>query len=135
MVKNLLDLIPDHSHYVEPFAGGASLFWSKRESKMESLNDLQMNVVAVYRTLKSQPKILAEMIADTIHHEGLFKECREKLKTELCELERAFCFLYCTMGCFGSAFSTFGFSFEERHKFKSRKERFFKQCRFFHKSS
>lgn len=40
IAKQLVALIPDHTTYVEPFAGGAQVFFHKPRSKVEVLNDL-----------------------------------------------------------------------------------------------
>ena len=40
LVKTLLRLIPSHRVYVEPFAGGATLFFAKEPSEVEILNDI-----------------------------------------------------------------------------------------------
>lgn len=53
MVRKLLNLIPLHSHYVEPFCGGASLFFAKAPSGgVETLNDLDSGIVGFYRVLR-----------------------------------------------------------------------------------
>ncbi|MEW6104746.1 MAG: XkdF-like putative serine protease domain-containing protein [Bacillota bacterium] len=49
----LLAKIPVHKVYVEPYAGGASLFWAKEPSEKEVLADIDADVVAVYRFLKT----------------------------------------------------------------------------------
>lgn len=52
-VKLLLAKIPVHKVYVEPYAGGASLFWAKEPSEKEVLSDIDPDVVAVYKFLQS----------------------------------------------------------------------------------
>jgi len=45
-------LIPQGARYIEPFAGAASLFWSRPRSPIEVLNDLDGRVVALFRVLQ-----------------------------------------------------------------------------------
>lgn len=48
MVDRLLPMIEPHDVYVEPFAGGASLFFAKRPSKLEVLNDTNQDLINLY---------------------------------------------------------------------------------------
>lgn len=73
MVKNMLPLIPRHSVYVEPFAGGASLFFAKPLPKVstleyrECLNDKDSRISNFYRVLKNQPDALAAACDATLN--------------------------------------------------------------------
>ncbi|SQA96744.1 Site-specific DNA methylase [Cedecea neteri] len=40
LAKTLLPLFPAHTCYVEPFCGGAALFFMKERSDVEVLNDI-----------------------------------------------------------------------------------------------
>jgi DNA adenine methylase len=48
--------IPDHTTYVEPFAGSASVFWRKSPSEKEVLNDLDKSIISDLRLLKKAPE-------------------------------------------------------------------------------
>ena len=52
MTAKLLPLIPQHHTYCEPFCGGASLFFAKEPSPVEILNDLNSDIVNLYRVLR-----------------------------------------------------------------------------------
>ncbi|WP_152047945.1 DNA adenine methylase [Aureimonas psammosilenae] len=45
---------PTRDVYVEPFGGGASVLMRKPKSKLEVLNDLDSDVVGLYRTLADE---------------------------------------------------------------------------------
>jgi len=51
--KMLLEIVPDHKVYVEPYAGGASLFWRKEPSEKEILSDLNADIISSFRFLQS----------------------------------------------------------------------------------
>jgi len=53
-VKYILPLIPPHTVYCEPFAGGAAVFWAKEPSPIEVLNDIDFRIVAFYRCLRDK---------------------------------------------------------------------------------
>ena len=52
LAKKIVELIPEHQAYAEVFAGGAWVFFGKPESKYESINDLNSDLVVFYRVLK-----------------------------------------------------------------------------------
>lgn len=49
----LLSKIPPHKTYVEPYAGGGSLFWAKEPSGKEVLADVNPDIVALYKFLQT----------------------------------------------------------------------------------
>lgn len=48
----IINLIPEHDLYVEPFAGGASIYFKKEPSKKEILNDKDKDLIKGYRLIK-----------------------------------------------------------------------------------
>jgi DNA adenine methylase len=53
MAKEMVALMPDHTTYVEPFAGSAAVFFAKDPAPNEVLNDLNPEVAQALRDLKS----------------------------------------------------------------------------------
>lgn len=58
----ILSHFPPHDIYVEPYCGGASIFFRKEPSKVEVLNDLNGDVVNFFRVLREQPDKLIKAI-------------------------------------------------------------------------
>ncbi|WP_343794960.1 DNA adenine methylase, partial [Sphingomonas trueperi] len=52
LAKHILPNFPDHQCYVEPFAGGAALFFMKEPSKIEVINDTNSDLVNLYRVVQ-----------------------------------------------------------------------------------
>lgn len=52
LVNRLLSLIPSHDIYVEPFAGGASLYYAKKPARLEVLADLDKYIIQLHQLLK-----------------------------------------------------------------------------------
>jgi DNA adenine methylase len=52
LAKHILPLFPDHNCYVEPFAGGAALFFLKPPTHTEVLNDCNNELITLYRVLQ-----------------------------------------------------------------------------------
>ena len=65
MAPKILPLIPKHTVYVEPFAGGAAVFFAKpwpgvtnTDNYREVLNDLDGRIVNFYKVLRDNPDAL-----------------------------------------------------------------------------
>lgn len=53
--KLILAHVPSHSFFVEPFAGGASIFFAKPKVAHNWLNDLDKDVVNMYEIIRDYP--------------------------------------------------------------------------------
>src|SRR5208282_2510433 len=49
LAKQIIEVFPEHTTYVEAFAGGAQVFFRKEPSKVEVLNDLDGEMVIFFR--------------------------------------------------------------------------------------
>ncbi|MER5694890.1 DNA adenine methylase [Streptomyces mirabilis] len=63
----IVGLLPDHDHYVEPFCGGLSVLFAKQTSRMETVNDLDGDLMTFWRTLRDQPDELLRLCMLTPH--------------------------------------------------------------------
>lgn len=52
LAKQILPLFKPHTAYVEPFCGGAALFFMKEQAKVEVINDVNGELVNLYRVVK-----------------------------------------------------------------------------------
>ena len=96
IAKYLLELIPPHNLYIEPFFGGGNMFFSKPPSKMEIINDLADNIYALYNVIADENKYkeLQHRIELTPYHAKLRDDYKKKLNEELTIEDRAFYYLY-----------------------------------------
>src|SRR5271167_3791222 len=49
LAKRVIGIFPEHTTYVEAFAGGAQVFFHKEPSEVEVLNDLDGEIVNFFR--------------------------------------------------------------------------------------
>lgn len=87
IADQIVALFPEHSHYVEPYCGGLSVLLAKRPSPLETVNDLDGDIVAFWRVLRDQPDELERVAALTPHsrEESVLARDREGVD----DLERA----------------------------------------------
>jgi len=60
----ILEHIPYHLCYVEPFAGGASIFFAKPKAKSNILNDIDEELMNCYRVIRDYPNELTGHLRD-----------------------------------------------------------------------
>ena len=82
MVNSILPLIPKHQQYVEPFFGDGAVFFAKKPSPHEVINDTLDCAITFYRVLKTRFPELQSMIQATLHSESEYKRAKELLASE-----------------------------------------------------
>ena len=90
----LVALIPEHTTYVEPFAGGAQVFFHKPRSKVEILNDLDDEIVNFLRVCQRHPGELTRVLRWQPASRRLFDWHRQQPPELLTDIERAARFFY-----------------------------------------
>ena len=82
MFKKILMHMPVHDHYVEPFVGGGAVFWKKKRSKLNSINDKMDLITNLYSVLQS-PELFGRFqqeVRKLPHSEGVYKRFTEIIK-------------------------------------------------------
>lgn len=92
MSSKIVPLIPRHTVYVEPFAGGAAVFFAKPWPKVtntnhyrEVLNDKDKRIINFYQQLRDNGQALCDKLALTPYSEAEHKtakdlDCEDKLE-------------------------------------------------------
>lgn len=84
----IVSLLPEHEHYVEPFAGSLAVLLAKPPSRMETVNDLDSALVAFWRVLRDRPDDLARACALTPHSRAEFDAAYDESGCDDLELAR-----------------------------------------------
>lgn len=101
LAKHLLPIINGHNCYVEPFAGGASIFFMKEPSKVEVINDINSDVANLYRVVKYHlDELLRHFRWALISREEFLIQQRVD-PTTLTDIQRAARFYYLQKMAFG----------------------------------
>lgn len=67
IAAQIVKLLPEHGHYVETHAGSLAVLLAKRPSAMETVNDLDQDLMTFWRVLRDRPGDLARVCALTPH--------------------------------------------------------------------
>jgi len=101
IAATLVSLIPPHTTYVEPFAGGAQVFFHKPRSKVEVLNDLDAEIVNFLRVCQRHPHELSRLLRWQPASRRLFEQYLSQPAALLTDVERAARFYYLQQNTWG----------------------------------
>lgn len=112
LTKTILSKIPEHTCYVEVFAGGASVFFAKDPSRAEVINDLDKDLATLYRSIKHHPEELYRQFKFSLVSRAEFEREQGVNPTTLTDIQRAARYLYLQKNSFGGHIvgQTFGTS-------------------------
>jgi DNA adenine methylase len=110
LAKRILPLFPAHDCYVEPFAGGAALFFLKDQSEVEVLNDINGELVNLYRVVKHHLEELVKQFRWALISRQMFNWLKQTPEETLTDIQRAAKFYYLQKMAFGGKVTnqTFG---------------------------
>ena len=63
IASKIVELMPPHRSYLEPFFGSGAVLFNKSPSAIETVNDIDGDIVNFFRVVRESPKELAEAIA------------------------------------------------------------------------
>jgi DNA adenine methylase len=76
LAPKIAALLPEHDHYVEPFAGSLAVLLAKDPAKIETVNDLDGHLTTFWRVLRERPEDLERACALTPHSRLEFEDCK-----------------------------------------------------------
>ncbi|MEM5787703.1 MAG: DNA adenine methylase [Syntrophobacteraceae bacterium] len=95
LAKRIVDLLPEHQAYAEVFAGGAWVFFRKPESKFESINDLNSDLICFYRVLQNHLEEFCRQFKFCVSSREWFGDWDRQLATGgLTDIQRSARFYY-----------------------------------------
>jgi len=112
LAKHILPLFGEHQTYVEPFCGGAAMFYYKQESRVEVLNDINGELINLYRVIKHHLEEFLRHFKWALISRQEFLNHRSTDPETLTDIQRASRFYYLQKLAFGGKVSgqTFGVS-------------------------
>jgi len=62
IADDIVALLPSHLHYVEPFAGGLSVLFAKEPSHIETVNDIDEEIMTFWTVLRDKPSWEGDLV-------------------------------------------------------------------------
>lgn len=85
--------MPEHKVYLEPFFGSGAVLFNKSRTNIETVNDIDGNIVNLFKVIREQPRQLAKAIELTPYSRQEYLQSFEYLQGNLSDIERARVFL------------------------------------------
>ncbi len=102
LTKYLLPLMPEHTCYVELFAGGAALLYAKDKSKVEVINDINGELVNLYRIIQHHFDEFVRQFDGLLTSRDSFYQLKNTPPESLTDIQRAARFYYLQHTVFGA---------------------------------
>lgn len=80
MADWIISIMPPHKSYLEPFFGSGAVFFKKLPSRIETINDLDGEIVNLFRCIREKPKELAWAVALTPYSRCEYEQAWKRFK-------------------------------------------------------
>lgn len=74
LADKISKLLPEHKTYLEPYFGSGAVLFTKIPSAIETVNDLNDDVVNLFRVIQQEPEALAEKIYLTPYSRKIYDD-------------------------------------------------------------
>lgn len=101
LAQTLLSRFPAHTCYVELFAGGAALYFMRHPAEVEVLNDVNGELVNLYRVVKNHLEEFVRQFKWCLSSREIFKWTQATPPETLTDVQRAARFYYLQHQAFG----------------------------------
>ncbi len=107
--KHIIERIPEHICYVEPFLGAGWVYLGKEPSKVEVINDVDKELINMFHMIKCHAPEIERMLKYEFSGRDIFEEYKHCTVEYLTEIQRAVRFLYLISQSFAGKGGTFGY--------------------------
>jgi len=123
LASRIIERMPRHLAYVEPFAGGAQVFFHKEPSAIEVLNDLDGELVNLYRVCQSHHEELIRFMRFMVLSREWFERLQRTSPQSLTDIQRAARYLYLQKVAFGGRVrsQSYGYFVTSSNRFSPKK--------------
>jgi DNA adenine methylase len=124
IAETIINKLPPHHAWVEAFCGSAAVTLAKAPAPIEIINDLDDQVVNLFKQLRNNPTALFEAVSLTPYARAEYKKAKQH-EYDISPLEKARRFLVATMMTVNGANGgdNAGFSFSQSYSREGREAR------------
>ncbi len=76
----IISLMPPHKSYLEPFFGSGAVFFRKPKSRIETINDMDGEIVNLFRCIREKPEELERAVALTPYSRWEYEQAWNRFK-------------------------------------------------------
>lgn len=106
LAERIYTFFPNHGCYVEPFAGGAAMFFYKPfRSDVEVINDVNGELINLYRVVQNHLEEFVRQFKWALSSRKVFEWQKLKVPETLTDIQRAARFYYLQQSAFGGLVS------------------------------
>ncbi len=102
LANKIVKKIPEHTCYCEVFAGAAWLLFSKEESKVEIINDINKDLTTLYRVIKNHLEEFIRYLKWILVARDEFSRFKAENPDTLTDIQRAVRFYYLLRAGYGA---------------------------------
>lgn len=99
--RRIVQSLPEHTCYVEPFAGAAWVLFRKPESKVEVINDINREIVIFYRVIQNHLEEFIRYFKWVLVSRDEFERLKRVNPDTMTDIQRAARLYYLQQMCFG----------------------------------
>ena len=107
--KRIINMLPEHICYVEPFFGAGWVYFAKEKSEVEVINDVDKELINLFRMLKEHPEEVERVLQYEIISRDSFETYKKADIEQMTEIQRAVRYLYIINNSFASKGISFGY--------------------------
>lgn len=119
LAEQIIALAPPHQAYVEVFAGAGWMLFKKTESHVEIINDLNADLITLYRVIKFHLEEFLRQFKWMLVHRDEFERLKKVPAETLTDIQRAARFYFLMKNAYGARLTnpSFGVSTTSRPRF------------------
>ena len=107
--KTIIEMIPEHTCYVELFFGAGWVYFGKEPSKVEVINDIDKELINLFKMIKYHAPEVERLLQYEFSGRDIFEEYKNYTVEYLTEIHRAIRFLYLITQSFAGIGGTYGY--------------------------
>lgn len=107
--KTIIEMIPNHTCYIELFFGAGWVYFGKEPSKVEVINDIDRELINLFRMIKYHSPEIERQLEYEFSGRDVFEEYKHCTIEYLTEIHRAVRFLYLITQSFAGRGGVYGY--------------------------